>query len=87
MSLKRLTISEAISMVILAQNQCKTTPTYRLGQALYNLLPSEKYQDHQEVLDAPDHYRWYQSLDNTFCVQYFYSTFVDYGDDNGRAIS
>ena len=72
--LKVIPLHEATKMVVFAQQQVKEVPTYRLGQALYNMLP--KSLDHDLVLAEKDHYRWYNSLDNEYCVRYFYEVFV-----------
>jgi hypothetical protein len=63
----------AREMICTAHLQVEEVPTYRLGQALYNLLPKELQLSAIEVVD---HYKWYNTLDERYALKYFYDHFV-----------
>ena len=65
--------TEALSLIIKAHKQVVDTPTYRMGQALYNLLPNDVAEASKKL---PYHANWYESNDRTLCIKYFYDHFV-----------
>lgn len=76
--MKLLTRSEAYFVLLTAAEQVDSTPTYRPGQAIYNLI-CDKFLSHEEIISVIDHYKWYNSKDVEYCVDYFLDHFV--GDE------
>lgn len=67
--------AQALLVIIAADEQVRNIPTYRMGQALYNLIV-DKVASYDEILAVENHYKWYNSLDAKWCTQYFIEHFV-----------
>lgn len=76
--MKLLNKSEALLVMLAADEQVKNTPTYRMGQAIYNLICGELF-SHEEIIAVEDHYKWYNSTDAVWCTEYFIEHFVEGG--------
>jgi hypothetical protein len=74
MNTRIIRVDEALKIVHKANKQVKENPGYRLGQALYNLI-RDKF-THEVLVEMEDHYKWYNTLDKQFALNYFYSNFV-----------
>lgn len=69
-----ITYTEAQAMISTAYEQMKQEPSYRLGQALFNLMDKETA-DYSRTVE--DHYKWYNSKDLEWCFEYFFTHFVE----------
>lgn len=76
--MNKLTIAEAHKITLQAQQQVALTPTYRLGQAIWNLLPKELAEYDQQ--NNPDHYKFYNSLDMIYCIKYTWENLVEFDE-------
>jgi hypothetical protein len=68
--------TERQAILEIAIAQVRATPTYRLGQALWN----EVHNRHPHIamnnmMFEPDHYRFYNSTDEKYCIDYFFENF------------
>lgn len=73
--MNKLTVAQGIEIIKQAQQQVKATPTYRLGQAIWNLLPSDlaEYDQQHNI----DHHKFYNSLDNEYCLKYTWENLIE----------
>lgn len=72
---KKLSITESIAIVTKAQRMVGHTPGYRIGQAIYNLLPSNLAD--YDRLNNPEHPRFYNTISTTYALEYFYKNLVE----------
>lgn len=70
----KLSATEADKIVAKAYHDSGNCPTYRMGQALWNLLPRDIA---DRDFEREDHQKWYQSEDKEYCIQRFYELMVD----------
>lgn len=77
--MKLYTFEEAHALITKAYKLVNEVSTYRMGQALYNMMGHDMATHSMTVID---HQKWYNSTDSSYCVIYFYEHFTDV--DNKR---
>jgi len=87
--MKKLRSEEAGVILRKAFKLCREHPTYRMGQAICNLLPDgmAKHFDGAHVntkeiglcdtIWKKEHTKWYNSHDAVWCIERFYRVFVE----------
>lgn len=72
--MKKLSNKQAVEIFAKANQQVLDNPTYRLGQALYNLLPEHMRVEYDKV--KVDDF-WYQTTSKNSAVFHFWNVFVE----------
>jgi hypothetical protein len=74
MNIKIYTANDTNIVMMKCLKEVADNPGYRLGQALWNSLPNDVANFDRET--NPDHYKFYNTLDDDFAKVYFYSNFM-----------
>jgi len=73
---------EVFTIFTTAKNQVSENNGYRFGQALWNLLPTDLAI--HDLENTPEHYKFYNSNDEQFCIEYFLKNYTTNFDDYGN---